>query len=46
MFGAALIGVGLVGATIFSLVADRTKRFKELVRICFPGATAGILMVS
>ena len=40
-----MIGSGLVGATICSLVVDRTKRFTELVRICYPGATAGILMV-
>lgn len=43
-FGAMLIGAGLLGAVVCSLVADRTKRFKELVRICFVGATSGILM--
>eukprot|EP00047_Mylnosiga_fluctuans_P024448 m.161192 g.161192 ORF g.161192 m.161192 type:complete len:487 (-) comp9862_c0_seq7:260-1720(-) len=43
-FGAAMIGAGLVGAIISGLVVDKTKRFIEIVRICFPGATAGLVM--
>eukprot|EP00048_Salpingoeca_helianthica_P016223 m.231140 g.231140 ORF g.231140 m.231140 type:complete len:455 (+) comp18253_c0_seq1:13-1377(+) len=46
IFGASLIGVGLVGAVISAVVADRTRRFTEIVRVCFPGATLGILMLT
>lgn len=46
LFSACLIGVGLVGAVVSALIADRTRRFIDIVRICYPGATLGIVMLA
>ena len=45
-FGAIMIGAGLAGGIISSIVADKTKRFIELLRISYPLAAIGYLMVT
>lgn len=47
--GAVMIGVGIVGAGITGIVADRTKRFEEVAKTFFAlavVAAAGFIIVS
>ena len=40
-----MIGCGLLGAIVSGILVDKTKRFIEIVRVCYPGATLGFVMV-
>ena len=39
-----LFGVGLIGASVISLVVDRTRQFEVAAKVCF--AVAGCMLIS
>jgi len=39
-----LFGVGLIGASVISLIVDRTRQFEVAAKVCF--AVAGFMLIA
>jgi FLVCR family MFS transporter 7 len=44
IFGGAFILSGILGSLVFGLIADKTKKFEEIAKICFCFATVSTLV--